>query len=202
MVETLSVPRVSRPVELPDDVPSLFGEAAWDMGGLYLDFEAPEVTNHDAVLLGTGEMVWYHKKMGRFLDCIPASTLCSALRDVLPDDFREEIPGVEVSGYRIRQSKDKENTIHNVLIGSLRALNCERERRKCLNVVAGYIGLGAVGLSRANNYCPVVKLAEVSRGTIKEGFVEEFSERVGAIVVTVGGGTIEEVELPIFSQRA
>lgn len=202
MAETISVPRVSRPVTLPDTVPDLLGEAAWDISGVCLDFEAEEVGNHDAVLLGTGEMVWYHKKLGRFLDCVSATKMCSALKSVLVDGFTEEIPDIEMGDYRIRQSRDKENNTHNVLVGTLHSCRSESERRKCLNVVAGFIGLDAVGLGRKHYNRPVVKLAEVSRGTIKDGFADELAQRVGNIVVAMGAGTIEEVEVPIFSQGA
>lgn len=202
MAQNLVVPRVYRPVAFEGCIEEAVGEAAWDIAGVQLDFNAEGVGSHDAVILGTGEVAWFHKKLGGFLDRYSADEVCNKLGGDMPVSFSTEIVNVSTGDFAVRMERDRSNVLRNYLVGTVHSWQSTSERKLALNSMAFFVGRKDVGLSRDKRFEPKVKLAEFPEGLIPDTFEREINERVGSVILTLGAGIVEPVTLEEFKQPA
>ena len=202
MAQNLVVPRVYRPVTFEVCMQEVIGSTAKDIAGIEPNFDSEGVGTGDAVILGTGEMVWFHKKFGRFLDRYDIEDVCADLSSELPPSFGSSFTDVSVGDFKIRMEKDRAGAQSNFLVATVGSWQCMSERRYALNAIGKLAGKPAVGLNRDKSCGPKVKLAEMPYGIVPEDFEKSLNERVGELMISISAGAIEPIIVENVKQPA
>lgn len=202
MVETITVPRVFRPLDTVPDFGERLGNLANEIAGVTLDFDCEEVQRPDVVALGTGEMVRVHFGLGAFSCAEVAADICTRVQDDMPRSFSRPIRSAVINELRVRSARENRGQV-SYLYGTIRSHQAIHERLLPICKVSEVLGARAEEHIRAHTGGIALKLAEiVGDADISHKALMELRDQSRPLKLDLGPGVVEAVDVEVFRPKS